>query len=587
MLANHSKKQSTISNFTIQIGVFIILALIAIMLNFRMIRNGIIVESDDIVWHLTWLQRFSKELSEGIWYPRWLSGTNYGYGSPTFVFYPPLVYYLGSALKLTGMSADQVLVYLYWTASFGAGMSFYLYGQTLVQKRVACLGAIVYMTAPYLAINSNSRGALAETAAIAILPLGVWAMQQAVAKTQWRLAPALFFALLALTHLPSLVLFTVFWAFYLCIIFLKQSWQVVLSIIMTVASGFGIASFYLLPAFLERFRVDTQEMTSNQGDFRLHLFGSPSFLEYDLPLKNRLLTAFILGVCLGILCAIVALILNRKHPFKRDETLKWCFLFLSTIVLMTTPGTVIWESSKTLQAVQFPWRFMGLFTLATATLSILAIESILKQRQSKLRIPLLVLILLLIAINASYSIQRVARSSPGLHALAQYYAKHKDSDFRYRRVKEIEKIITNPYANNLKDLRGFRPLLPNGQPVPEPQLGQLAVEVWAGQAMLQQIEWRSNRQIVDVVIERPSTIRIRTYYYPTWRLMVNQVPHPIKVLADGTMGVQLAPGSYRVELYQVWTSAFTGGVALAVLSSIFLYINYKRCISPKQKPLSE
>ncbi|MDJ0636402.1 MAG: hypothetical protein QNJ34_24710 [Xenococcaceae cyanobacterium MO_188.B29] len=81
-----------------EIIIVILLVLATIIINSRMIRDGL-NGMTDMRWHITWLQHFSKQLAEGILYPRWLAGTNYGYGSPTFVFYPPLVYYLGSLIN--------------------------------------------------------------------------------------------------------------------------------------------------------------------------------------------------------------------------------------------------------------------------------------------------------------------------------------------------------------------------------------------------------------------------------------------------------------------------------------------------------
>ena len=88
------KKQKNILNTKIFDFIIVLLLIFAVMIiNLRMIRDGL-NGMTDMKWHITWLQHFYKELTEEIWYPRWLAGTNYGYGSPTFVFYPPLVYYL-------------------------------------------------------------------------------------------------------------------------------------------------------------------------------------------------------------------------------------------------------------------------------------------------------------------------------------------------------------------------------------------------------------------------------------------------------------------------------------------------------------
>jgi uncharacterized membrane protein len=123
------RKLFFLSPLVIEAIAILLLALLAIIINQRMIRDGIIFESNDIKYHITWLQHFSKQISEGILYPRWLAGDNYGYGSPTFVFYPPLVYYVGSILKIFGLNVEQTITTLFSIAIFLAGFNFYICGR--------------------------------------------------------------------------------------------------------------------------------------------------------------------------------------------------------------------------------------------------------------------------------------------------------------------------------------------------------------------------------------------------------------------------------------------------------------------------
>ena len=89
-----------------------ILALGVIVANFKMIQDGL-NGMTDLRWHSLWILHFSQQLSKGIVYPSWLSGVNYGYGSPTFVFYPPLTYYLGSLIKLISLTVKQSIIFLF------------------------------------------------------------------------------------------------------------------------------------------------------------------------------------------------------------------------------------------------------------------------------------------------------------------------------------------------------------------------------------------------------------------------------------------------------------------------------------------
>jgi uncharacterized membrane protein len=197
--------------------VIILLASVAIIINQRMIRDGVIFESNDLKYHLIWLQHFYQQLTEGIIYPRWLAGDNYGYGSPTFVFYPPLIYYLGSLLKFIGLDTENAIISLFSLAIFLAGFNFYFSSYDASckgfahrnAKIAALIGALFYITTPYLALNIYLRGALAELWSLVWIPWGFWLTNKAMMQSKWRLLLAIIAALVALTHVPSLLLFTI------------------------------------------------------------------------------------------------------------------------------------------------------------------------------------------------------------------------------------------------------------------------------------------------------------------------------------------------------------------------------------------
>ncbi|NJM86378.1 MAG: hypothetical protein HC847_03335 [Hydrococcus sp. RU_2_2] len=199
------------------------------------------------------MQHFSKQIAEGIWYPRWLAGTNYGYGSPDFVFYPPLVYYLGSFLRLSGLDIQKTIATLFLLASLGSGFSFYLYGRTKWGKITSYLGALAYMTSPYLVLNIYTRGALAEAFALIWIPLGLLLTDKAIAQPRWRVILAIFFGILALTHMPSLLVYLIFWLGYtLCFLLFRHSWKAVVTTLCSAIVGLGTISFLFTPCIVRK-----------------------------------------------------------------------------------------------------------------------------------------------------------------------------------------------------------------------------------------------------------------------------------------------------------------------------------------------
>jgi hypothetical protein len=69
------RKTRELPNFQLlEMGIVILLVIATVVINLRMIRDGI-NGSVDLKWHATWIQHFTKQLTEGIWYPRWLSSS--------------------------------------------------------------------------------------------------------------------------------------------------------------------------------------------------------------------------------------------------------------------------------------------------------------------------------------------------------------------------------------------------------------------------------------------------------------------------------------------------------------------------------
>lgn len=562
-----SKGQTFNRSFFIELFLILIIGLTAILVNLKMLRYGVIFQASDLEIHLTWLQHFSKQIAEGIWYPRWLAGTNYGYGSPTFTFYPPLVYYIGSVLKLGGLNADRVIVFLCLLAVWLAGTFFYVYGRQKWGIIPSLLGAVVYVTVPYLSINLYIRGALPETWSFALLPLGLLITEKAIIKPKWRILQAIIFAVLALTHVPSLLLFTIFWLPYTFSFLLNHSWKPVGATIISGLMGLGIASFYLLPAIGEKYLVNIESMRNVSGGYQTNLIGNPLFIANNDFSRPQIQNAFLyqLGAC--ILFAVVAYLCDRQDQKKLKQIYGWLGFILILAFLMVSPSAFIWASSKTLQMVQFPWRLLVLFSLGVAALCSIATDGIIRKNRKLLIMGIVSCIILNWGFNYKISLLRA-----GFYQIKDVTSEAAIASNRYQVFKRIETIINNPYADNIKDAREYIPLLSNGQVAPAPAMGQPTVSVTSGKAEIKLNLWGSYNRIFHVIATSPSTIRVRTYYYPAWHLYANKKPHPIEVADDGTMQIQLEPGSYTIELRYQWTRFFTLGVVLSVLSILALLL---------------
>ncbi len=553
-----STRKFPIPSYLFEVGLVILLALATVAINWKMLRDGLNGMAD-LRCHLTWLQHFSKQIAEGIWYPRWLAGTNFGYGSPTFVFYPPLAYYMGTFFKWAGLDTEKSVIALFTLALFCSGITFYIYGRKRWGAIASFLGALAYMTAPYLARDIYFRGGLSSVFVQAWIPL-VWGLTyQALLRPKWRIALAFSWTLIGLTHVPSLLLCMIVWLPHTLFFLLNRSGKAVAATLFCAGTGLGVASFYLLPAVLEQSFVSTKVMKDVYGGYKANLFWSPlPFADYILKVTRDMQEIFLHQSLAILILATVVFLCCRKNVALIQETWRWLALAIALAFLMSYWSVPIWQASRTLQMVQFPWRLLQLFSFAGAALCAVVVSGTLKKHQ-KIRLLLVLIILAIIGLNFRYSYQ-LSRSLPTLHNPGRGIIEN---------LETLKTILSDPYTDKLIDVEEYRPLLKNGNPA-VPVIGQPRVSVLSGQAETQINHWGSYNRRFTVKAEKASTVRIRTYYYPAWHLQVNQKPHPISMSSDGTMELKLEQGIYMVELDYQWTQAFILGVVLSVLSLVTL-----------------
>lgn len=556
---------SPVPRYLVEGGIILLLALATAIVNWKMIRDGINGMAD-LKWHIPWLQHFSKQLAEGIWYPRWLAGTNYGYGSPTFVFYAPLVYYIGSLLKFSGLNTEDTIIALFSLAIFLSGLNFYIYGRNRWGIFAAFVGALAYMTVPYIALDIYYRGGVASMFAQAWIPLIWWLTEKTLAKSKWGISLAISWAMMALTHTASLLLCFIFWLPYTLIFLLHRSWKAVLATIIFAGIGLGMASLYLLPAILEQSFVNVEGMKGLLGGYKYSLFVlfGTGIVLFPLDFKNLVNLPYIFihqSLAIAIL-TIIALVFCRKNKAIIRETWGWLAFAIAIAFMMSSLSTPIWQSSSMLQSVQFPWRLLQLFSFVGAALCGAVVSGILKLRSPfKLLLSLIIIGILLLNFRYSYKLSRqfITLRNPGKGSIAH--------------LEPIKIALDDPYTDKLRDVREYRPLLKgsNSSP-PEPLIGQPRVSVKSGKANIEIEQWDSYNRRLNVTAEDSSIIRIRTYYYPAWNIYINQKSHAIAMADDGTMELKLEPGSYEVELRYQWTPAFIAGIILSILSVVALFL---------------
>ena len=101
----------------------------------------------------------SQELKHNQFPVRLVDDLGYGFGYPIFNFYAPLPYYLGSLFYIGGFDLFASTNLMYLSAFLLAGVSMYFLAFHLTGRSAGIAAAILYIYAPYHALNLYVRGA--------------------------------------------------------------------------------------------------------------------------------------------------------------------------------------------------------------------------------------------------------------------------------------------------------------------------------------------------------------------------------------------------------------------------------------------
>jgi uncharacterized membrane protein len=153
-------------------------------------------------WHVHWfrLSGFSQSLAEGVWRPLWHADANAGYGAPTFLYYPPLVYYLASAPVLLGASIAQAWLFTYSLIMLIAALGGYCLFRRWVTPGWAVILALGFALSPPVALVLHQFHMVANALALSLLP---WLMLALIFDFQRQLPRVVSVALISSTLVIS------------------------------------------------------------------------------------------------------------------------------------------------------------------------------------------------------------------------------------------------------------------------------------------------------------------------------------------------------------------------------------------------
>ncbi|HEY4169414.1 MAG TPA: hypothetical protein VGM96_21675 [Reyranella sp.] len=308
--------------------------------------------------NLNWADQFARQVQAGAPYPRWLADSFLGLGSPTFYFYPPLPFWIDALVSVATLDAMSVSYRFAVTAVFvlwlsGVAMHRWLLAET-GRPGPALIGAVLYMAAPYHLLDHYIRGAYAEFAAFAALPVALLGLRR-IADGRVGGVPVLAagYAALLLSHLPVALLASV------TVLPAYALWRVRQpAAVFGGLLGLALAAVYLVPALSLQHWISAAWLWSSFYRIEPWFFFTPSLWPEVATMQ------LIVQAAVAYALFAVAIVLQaRGLSF-------WPVLCLVCLALVSGLVPWFWRLPE-LSKVQFPWRLMTVveFALVTALCS--------------------------------------------------------------------------------------------------------------------------------------------------------------------------------------------------------------------------
>lgn len=310
---------------------------------------------------------------------RWVPDMGYGNGYPLFNYYSALPYYIGGILSYFLSFVDSAKALFLIPLVLG-GVAMFLLAEKLYGKEAGFLAGVLYAFAPYRALDSFVRGAIAESFALAIIPLVFYFVLKIDEKpTRWNIVSgSLSLAGFLTSHNIMTMFFMPFVLVWLALILKFNKWKNLKPVILSFVLGIGLSAFFLVPVFLEKNLVQTETLTQGGSNFRTHFvtvgqlfidrmwgYGGSEFGPHDT-------ISFQIGWPLWwfVLLALPLIALNLKKNLEQSYlAVFFLIMFLISIFLMHNKSAFIWEMIGPLQFAQFPWRFLSLSIFACSLLA--------------------------------------------------------------------------------------------------------------------------------------------------------------------------------------------------------------------------
>lgn len=536
------------------INLFFLLIALSILPLVSILRTGT-YESGDLSLHSKIAMPFYQTLTEGNILPRWASDLCAGYGCPNYIFMYMLPYYIISIVHLIGFSFINSIKILLTSTFIASGIIMYFWSKEELGKVGAFVSSIFFLFAPYHLVNTHFRVDIAEATAYIFLPLNFLATKKVIESNskKWILIQAISLASLILSHQAVALGFFPFIITYGIFAWKRKrlTARKLLNYFIVIFFGILITTFYWIPIIVEKQYILWGHIAGVVFPQMYEFFYSP--WRYGLLFQGPIgQLSFIIGYIQWIIILISLFVFKKINKKYKGLLFFSLTSFFICILLMQSFSKYFWEIVPLVKNFQFVYRLLNLTAFFSSIIAGVIVVFINKKW-----------FLVFVCCIAIFS-----------------------TILNWGNRRTIPEIDDNYLKNEML--------------VEERSLGDLTLPIWVdtktrnyienrvasieitkGQAKVNEISRTSTKHEYIIYAMTDVTILENTFYFPGWKLLVNNKPHTIyyeKVSHPGTINFTLPKGLYKAELSFTPTPIRIVAQYVSLISflSLIIFLLFKR-----------
>ncbi|MDO8551521.1 MAG: hypothetical protein Q7S03_02475 [bacterium] len=496
--------------------------------------------------HLYHAFQLHEVLASGHIPPRWCADCFVGYGQPVFSFYSPLFFYLVALLMspLVGLlAAAKTVLILAYLASF-SGM--FLLGREFWGFKGGLISALSYTLIPYQFINLYVRGAYPEFLIFSLLPFSFWSLYKLSQETRsiFFLISSLSLALLFLAHNFLAVVSLPFILVFIILLSLQTKRPI---LFLPLAFGLSLSAFFWLPALLEKkyLLAEVEKLNYDFHDsfaYLNQLISSPWGYGANVKGPGDGMS-FQVGFPHLVLFLFSIFVFPKLDALKKIIYIFGIFSFLAATFMTLPYSLLIWDNLPFLDYAQFPWRFL---VLVVFFVSFISGSIVLIFPKNNLLHKLLVFLVL--AIIGFLNLPYAHPKDWHLQDIDSYY---KESILGYPRAPVLGDDFTPRWALEKPKTMTEGKVLPRIEEDPF---------------------FENGRFRFSTTFPEPTKITINNFYFPGWRVYLDNKENPIEISRTGLIMTQIPRGKHDIQLVFEETFARKISDLLSLFSLIILII---------------